>query len=265
MSSELRARYEVPGHVVVTAHRGFSGRYPENTMPAFEAAVALGVDILEFDLRGTRDGVPIVLHDPTLARTANQPGTPGDYDLAEIKTFEASYWEGSHEAGVKRSAPARPGTRIPTFEELLCGVGEDVGLNIQVYDTSPATLAEVCRLYRAHDLYRRGYLTVSTFAEASRVRGIDPAIELCVTARQGRMDIEALVRQREFGCHYVQPLRRDVTPAFCEAVRTMGLYANMFFANSDADNRTYTAMGIQGILTDFPDILIETLHAMGRR
>jgi len=265
MALDLEALYQTPDRVVVTAHRGFSGQYPENTMPAFHAAVALGVAILEFDLRGTRDGVPIVLHDPTLDRTTNRPGTPGDYTLAEIQMLEASHWQGSHEAGIKLSEPALPGTCIPTFEQVLDGVGQNVGLNIQIYDTSPAMLAEVCRLYNVYDLYGRGYLTMSTFEEAARVRAIDPAVELCVTARQGQMDLAALQRQRDFGCRYVQPLRRDVTPEFCAAARSLGLYANMFFANSDADSRLYVEMGIQGILTDHPDIVIATLQTMGRR
>jgi glycerophosphoryl diester phosphodiesterase len=173
----LKDRYSIPDYVVVTAHRGFSAEHPENTIPAFLAAVELGVDILEFDIRGTKDDVPIVLHDATLNRTADRPGSPRDYLLSEIKTFEASYWQGAHYDGVKLSEPVLPGTRIPTFEELLASVGDTVGLNIQVYDTSPPILAEVCRLYRVYDLNSRGYLTVSTFAEAARVRRLDGEIE----------------------------------------------------------------------------------------
>jgi glycerophosphoryl diester phosphodiesterase len=265
MTFDLANAYAIPDNVVVTAHRGFSGLYPENTLDAFVAAVDLGVDILEFDIRGTRDAVPIVLHDRTFERTANQPAAPHDYDLAEVKTFEASYWSGAHNDGVKLDAPAVPGARVPTFEEVLEAVGSAVGLNIQVYDTSAPILDEVCRLYRARDLYTRGYLTLSTMEEAERVRAIDPAVELCVTERQGRMDLDVLRRLAAFGCHYVQPLRRDVTPAFCQAAREIGLYANMFFANTEADNRTYIEMGMQGILTDRPDILLATLRALGRR
>jgi glycerophosphoryl diester phosphodiesterase len=265
MALDLATLYALPDTVVVTAHRGFSGRYPENTLEAFTAAVDIGADILEFDLRGTRDGVPIVLHDATFARTANRPGAPADYDLAEIKAFEASYWRGAHNDGVKLDHPAVPGARVPTFEELLDAVGDEVGLNIQLYDTAPPTLNAVCRLYRAHDLYARGYLTLATLAEVAAVRAIDPDIALCVTERQGRMDIAALRRQAAAGCRYAQPLRRDVTPALCRAARDLGLYANMFYANTDADNRAYIEMGIQGILTDYPDRLIQTLQEMGRR
>jgi glycerophosphoryl diester phosphodiesterase len=259
MTFRLDDVYRDPLRVAVTAHRGFSGRFPENTLPAFLAAVALGVDLLEFDLRGTRDGIPIVLHDATFERTANQPGTPADYTLDEIATFEASYWCGSHEAGQKLTQPTMPGTRVPTFNQLLDAAGDGVGLNIQVYDTAPTILAEICRLYRAYDLCGRGYLTLNTYEEGYRVREIDPDIELCILDRQGKMDIAALDRLHAFGCRYIQPLRRDVTPAFCAAARERGLRTNVFFANDDKANRELIAMGAHGILTDHPDILIATL------
>lgn len=170
MPFDLKKLYVTPGYVVVTAHRGFSCQYPENTIEAFLAAMDIGVDVIEFDIRGTKDGVPIVLHDPTFDRTANRSGVPCDYPLSEIKQFEASYWRGSHESGSKLTEPAVPGTRIPTFEEVLSSLGGTVGLNIQVYDTSPAILAEVCRLYRTYDLCSRGYLTMPELKDAACVR-----------------------------------------------------------------------------------------------
>ncbi len=264
MAMNTRALYTIPGKVVVTAHRGFSGQYPENTLPAFRAAVDIGADIIEFDLRGTKDGVPIVLHDISFERTANMPGGPQDYCLAEIKRFEASYWHGSHEVGVKLAEPELPGTRIPTFEDVLTGVPDTVGLNIQVYDTSPKVLGEICRLYRDHNLYSRGYLTMSGFDEARAVRRIDPDIALCVTDRGRRLDMAVLKEHKAFGCQYVQPLRGDVTRELCAATREMGLCANMFFSNTDADNRHYVGLDIPGILTDHADVLIGTLRSLGR-
>jgi len=265
MAFRLHDLYAEPDAIVVTAHRGWSAAYPENTLEAFQAAVQLGADILEFDLRGTKDGVPIVLHDATFERTANRPGAPADYSLSEIKTFEASYWQGSHESGIRLPEPAMPGVGIPTFEELLIAVGPNVGLNIQVYDTSPAVLGEICRLYRAYDLYERGYLTLPGFADGEWVRRVDGSIELCILERQGRMDLEVLRRMQDFGVRYVQPLRHDVTPELCAAARAMGLYTNVFYGNTDEDNRMLIAMGVSGILTDRPDVLLATLRAMGRR
>ena len=107
---------------------------------------------------------------------------------------------------------------------------------------------------------------MSTFRDAQIVRRINPRIELCVLERQRRMDIEALREQKLFGLRYIQPMRRDVTPEFCQWVRDLGLSANMFFSNTDADNRRFIGYGIQGILTDCPDVLVNTLEEMhGKR
>jgi len=260
----LKDVYGQPGKVVVTAHRGFSGKYPENTLAAFRAAEALGADILEFDLRGTKDGVPIVLHDRTFERTANQPGKPGDYTLSEIRGFTASYWEGAHDTGVRRAEPTASDVRIPTFEDVLNGVGEGVGLNIQVYDTTPPVLAEIARLYRAHDLYDRAYLTMATYRDGERVRSLDARIALCVNESHGRMNEQALREQQAFGCRYVQPYTNDVSPEFCRRAKALGLCVNLFCSNTDDDNRRYIAMGVPGILTDWPDILQNTLRSLGR-
>ena len=266
----LTKLYENPEKIVVTAHRGLSGRYPENTLPAFQAAVELGVDIIEFDVRGARDRTPVVLHDATLDRTTDGTGSPGDYSVAELQQHNASYWEGDHVTGRRLSRAARPDVSIPTFEEVLRQMKGKVGFNIQVYETDPPLLSAVCRLYDAYDLYQDGYLTVSTHADAEKVRRLNPRIELCVLETQGHMGPQELRRYKHFGCRFVQPRRDDVTPSFCRHVKDLGLFANMFYSNTDEDNRRFIGYGIQGILTDYPDVLLDTLrhiklHAETRR
>ena len=257
--------YLDPERVVVTAHRGWSGRFPENTMIAFREAASMQVDFIEFDLRGSQERIPIVLHDATLERTANAPGKPGDYTLAELRRLNASYWVGPHDQGRKRAIPALPEAPIPTFEEVLAEVPPAVGLNIQVYETDKPLLEEICRLYHAYDLYERGYLSVSSYRDARRVRELNDDIELCVLEHQGRMGRAALAQQRDFGLRYVQPLRSDVDEAFCRTARELGLRANMFYANTAEHCREYLAYGIRGVLTDFPEIVRKTAQEMGLR
>ena len=78
---------------VVTAHRGSSGKYPENTILAFNEAIKIGADIIEFDLRGTTDDVPVVIHDTTIDRTSNGNGNIEEFSLAEIKKLNFSHWK----------------------------------------------------------------------------------------------------------------------------------------------------------------------------
>ena len=69
----------------VVAHRGYSGRYPENTASAFEAAIGAGADMIELDVCMTKDRVPIVIHDKTLERTTDGHGLVSAFSLSKIK------------------------------------------------------------------------------------------------------------------------------------------------------------------------------------
>lgn len=94
---------------LVSGHRGYSAKYPENTLLSFQAAIELGVDMLEFDLRLSADNVIMVMHDPGLERTTNGSGPLAEKTCAELKTLDAGGWK----------AKCFEGLKIPTFEELL--------------------------------------------------------------------------------------------------------------------------------------------------
>lgn len=89
-------------NIYVAAHRGWRSKYPENTMEAFRAAIELGVDQIETDVRITKDGVLVLIHDDTVDRTTNGIGRVCDLTLAELKALDAG-----------------SGTQIPTLTELM--------------------------------------------------------------------------------------------------------------------------------------------------
>jgi glycerophosphoryl diester phosphodiesterase len=254
--------YQDPRRIVVTAHRGFSAKYPENTIPALVAAVGTGADIIEFDLRATRDGTPVVLHDSQLQRTSNDSGYVHDYSLVELKELDFSHrWK--QKGNDPRLLGSSAKVPIPTFEETLQAIPESMGLNIQVKESDPQLLDRICSIFHRYDLYLRAYLTVSTFSDAEAVRGKNPKIDLCVLERNLQLDLTLLRRMRDFGCRFLQPHRRDVTPQLCRQIREMSLWANMYYSNTDRDNRRFIGYGIQGILTDAPDILVHTIRDLG--
>ena len=91
-----------PTNIFVAAHRGLSDKYPENTMEAFQAALDAGVDQLETDVRITKDGELVLIHDATVDRTTNAQGKVEDFTLAELQALDAGN-----------------GTKIPTFLEFM--------------------------------------------------------------------------------------------------------------------------------------------------
>src|SRR5690349_19438242 len=95
----------------IVAHRGNARDYPENTLPAFRSALALGVRHLELDIQLTADAVPMVLHDPTLRRTTGGSGRVHDRTVAELSSLDASE--------PRRFRTRYQGTRIPRLTDVL--------------------------------------------------------------------------------------------------------------------------------------------------
>ena len=262
-SLDLAAKYDDPRHVVVTAHRGWAARYPENTMPAFQEAAALGVDLLAVDIRGTRDHVPICLHDATLDRTTNATGSPNEYDLAELRCFNASHWRGTDREGYRDARPAQPRLPIPTLHELLAKLAHAAGFNLHVHETEPALLAAIHRLFDDYDLYAQAYLTLNTYRQAQQVRMVNPRIPLCVLEHQGRYTRATLQQTRDFGCRAVQLLPQDLTPEVCAAIADLRLWPNVYTCQTPADTLRHLRSGIRGLITAHPDLILQTIRKLG--
>ena len=251
------ARLHEEERTLVTAHRGNSLEYPENTLLAMEKAVEAGADFIEFDLRSTSDGVPILLHDATLKRTADADGCPEERTLAEIKTLNASWFRQM----LRRSAPLPEKVEIPTFEEILSALGDKVAMNIQVYLSTPAALAEACRLYRKYDMYDKGYMTIAKEEVVEAVWAIDRDIAICLTPGwRERVDEANMRRCAELGCRFFQPIRETLTAEKLELANSLGLRANAFFADAETGFAFLYGLGTPGIMTNAPARLVEWLE-----
>ncbi|MBR5383068.1 MAG: hypothetical protein IK133_04530, partial [Clostridia bacterium] len=112
----------INGFPHVCAHRGFKTAAPENTLPAFALAVALGAPEIELDLWPTKDGDLAVCHDPDVSRTTGCSGLVTELTTKELKQLDAGSW----------FSPLFAGTRIPLFEEVLDLVGGRTVINIHI-------------------------------------------------------------------------------------------------------------------------------------
>ncbi|WP_338450090.1 glycerophosphodiester phosphodiesterase family protein [Niallia oryzisoli] len=115
------------GELTLINHRGLSPSMPENTLAAFRNSVAMGVDVIEIDLRPTKDGEIVILHDATVDRTTNGTGAVKDMTLADVKQLDAGSYAGEQFAG----------EQIPTYAEVLETVkGTNVRLLLDIKDSS---------------------------------------------------------------------------------------------------------------------------------
>ena len=118
--------YKRQNHIPVLGHRGIKAKYPENTLISFAAAIDLGVDLIEFDVNITKDGVPVVIHDNTINRTSDHEGLTRDYTRQELKSFDFGCKFGAQFVG----------TPIPTLEEVLtlAEKSDTLLLNVEIKD-----------------------------------------------------------------------------------------------------------------------------------
>ncbi|GAA4591615.1 glycerophosphoryl diester phosphodiesterase [Actinoplanes octamycinicus] len=225
------------------AHRGYSAVAPENTLPALAAAARAGATFVEFDVRCTADGVPVVIHDRTVDRTTSGSGRVWDLRADEIATLDAGSWFG----------PGHAGLRVPTLAEALA-VLQPTAAEILLEIKPPATLDEVKTVIATlaeFDLLDR---TVVQSFEADVVR---KARQLAPEVRRGlllfRFDAETVELCRELGVTYCNPSVADVLtgPETMAALTELGVGVMPWTANDLTQWRPLVDAGVAGLITDY--------------
>jgi glycerophosphoryl diester phosphodiesterase len=238
--------------VFIIAHRGASVRAPENTLAAYEQAFAAGADIIEVDVRLSRDGIPVVFHDEHLDRTTNGTGPVADRSLAELKELDAGAWH----------SPEFAGERIPTLAEtmrLVKGVRGRILLDLNAEGLG----SRIAELAREIDLPTSS-LVVGTWTDSQAddaVRHL-PGAQILRTnddLKGGSPEFIARVQARgvtgfELGSNW--------RPEFVEAAHAQGMAVYAYTINDEEQMRRLIAMGIDGIETDVPHLLVEILRGL---
>jgi glycerophosphoryl diester phosphodiesterase len=247
----------------VIAHRGSSAEAPENTLPAFEAAVQHGADALELDVRLTADGAPVVIHDATLDRTTDRSGPVSSQPLAELRSVDAG-WRFTPDGG--RTYPFRGrGTRIPTLGEVLWTF------------SSIAVLVEI-KEPQAQDAVRRVLLqegaaercvVASEHHEALQAFDEPPFVRGASGAEISALYWAVLLRRRPPEARYrllsVPERHRGLpvpTRAFLSAARARGCPVHVWTVDSPDTARRLWRRGVAGVVTNVPGVLVATRETL---
>ena len=254
--------YDKAHRAVVTAHSTNIGHAPANSLLGVKKSVEMGCDFVEFDLRITRDGVPVLQHNVSLKATANVACDVYDLNLAELKKLNFSHWQYFPDcSGRTLKTPQLPSCPITTFQEVLEEFADKIFMNIQVYERDQKGLETICALYKEFNMYEKAYLTMDDFEQGDRIRAIDGNIPLCILNRtNGRVTQALLHEYHDYGTFIAQPTLKDVTPEYCETSQRLGIKSNVCSANFERDTRYVLECGIDGILTDYPDRVIPAVR-----
>lgn len=250
---------------LVMAHQGGADLAPSNTMAAFRNAAQMGVDVLELDVHTTKDGVVVVIHDATVDRTTNGVGSVHDLTLSELQKLDAGY-RFSPDNG--QTFPFRgQGVAIPTLQEVLSAFPA-LRINIEIKQANPPMEQAVAELIQQASAQNRVLVVasnqdvierfralmpdVATGASESEVRGFFYAQTLRVSAFY-RPTADALQVPENFGSIQV------LSPHFVQAAHAREVAVHAWTINDPEAMRRLLAMGVDGIITDRPDLALEVL------
>lgn len=235
----------------ICAHRGFNSVAPENSLPAYGAAVALGAEEIEFDLWAAKDGTVISLHDCSIDRVSDGHGNVWDYTYEELCAFDFG----------SRYSDAYRGLRILTFEEILQKFAGQVVMNVHVKDTCgltpelDVTLQNIIALIRRYHNEDYCYFMTGNVPLLLRMRELAPEIARCAGAETFGEDLvdKALLTDSKkiqlFQPHFgAEP--REYVRAACEKAHKNGIAVNVFWSDDPHEAADYLALGCDCILSN---------------
>ena len=246
------------------AHRGASAHAPENTLAAVRAAIDLGCDLVEVDVQRTRDGVLVLMHDVEVTRTTDAPPVlsgrapwrVGDLSYGELLRLDAGAW----------FSPAHAGERVPTLSQVIDLLSDsDTGLLLEV--KQPGRYPGIARDLAADLRARRGYVESATAAGRLVVQsfdhdvmrtfaGLEPTIPVGLLGRPPLRRLPALAEWAD----YVNPRHRRTTATYVDAIHAEGMQCLVWTPDSVADLHRALSLGVDGVITNRPDVLLGMLE-----
>ena len=233
------------------AHRGFKGKYPENTLLSFKKAIEVGADGIEFDVQFTKDNEVVIIHDETLERTTDGVGYVKDYTLNEIKTFNASKCF-EKEFGFNA---------IPTLEEYFIMVGnEDIISNIELKNSIfpyEGMEKKVCDLISRYNMESKVIISSFNHHSIMKVKEINKNIEC------GLLVASCIVNPGEYvknlGIENFHPAAYGLTKDEVSTIQSYGIKVNAWLGNIDVDFSDLITTGVDAIISDYPDVIKKLL------
>jgi glycerophosphoryl diester phosphodiesterase len=232
----------------VIAHRGASGERPENTLPAYELAVAQGADMIEIDLHRTRDAATVITHDEDLSALGGR-GEIADASLADVRGLDAG-----------------GGERIPLLDEVLDRFGPRIAFNLELKSGKRAHYAGL-EAAALEAVEKRGLLARTLFSSfydpvlaRLRERSSGARLALLLSHESAERPLE---RARALGAEAINPWRGLVRRDLVEAAHGEGLAVYVFTVDEPQEMRRLLDLGVDGLFTNFPQRMRAMLHPRG--
>ena len=245
---------KIMANTLVISHRGANRYAPQNTLPAFEKGYALGADGYETDVHITKDGKVVLCHNYTIDETSDGCGPISTKTLADLKEYDFG----------KYFSDKFKGTRIPTIDEFLSFVEttDITVLNIEIKspkEAETAIVSETIKAVKEHGLFDK--LLISSFDPKLLVEAkhIDSRCQTGFLYAPNhltffQMGYKPVKFAQEIGADALHPYFRLVNKQYVKAAHEAGIKVNPWTVNAEKDIDRMIELGVDGIITDFPDV-----------
>ncbi len=245
--------------IMLVAHRGGAARAPENTLAAFKNGLALGADYLEMDVHLSKDGVPVVIHDPKIDRTTDGVGRVSDYTVAQLQEFNAAakFPGGWAERQV-----------IPTFAQVL-DLAKDSAVHLEVeikWDADnhpyPGIEQKVLDELATRGMLDRVKIMAFEFDALKRIRAINSRVPIIALLYLGyflqrdvNQPVAVIDDMVNLGVDGIGINKDLVTPALVQEAHRRDLLVGVWTVDAEAEMERIAAMGVDSITSNRPDAL----------
>lgn len=236
------------------AHRGFSGKYPENTMLAFKKAIEAGADGIELDVQLTKDGEVVIIHDETIDRTTNGKGLVVEYTYEELAKFDASYIF-IDKYGFNKIPTLREYFElvkdfdIVTNIELKTGINEYLGIEEKVWE-----------LIKEYKLEERIIISSFNHFSVMRMKKIAPNLKYGFLSEDWIIDAGKYTYSHGVKCYH--PRFNNLIPEVVEELKSYGLEINTWTVNKEEDIKDMINKGIDVVIGNYPDLTKKILDSI---
>lgn len=236
----------------IYGHRGASEYVPENSMEAFQLAYEMGADGIEFDVQMTKDEQLVVVHDEEISRVSNGNGFVKDFLLEEIRALDFN-----------RTHPEFKEIRIPLLEEVLeqfkykkSKSGNAFLFNIELKNNIfpyEGMEEKVLRIVKEKHVLERTLFSSFSHASMLKLREIESGANIAFLYCDGIMDIAEYAERYKINTVHPAWYHLNSIETF-EALMRKGIETNVWTVNSGKEIRRFCNMGVNGIITNKPDL-----------
>lgn len=229
------------------AHRGYSGKFDENTMIAFKKAIEYKADGIETDVQLTKDGIPVLIHDETLDRTTNGQGFVKDYTLDEIKTFKT-----------------KSGDQIPTLIELLelVKTSDLKVLNLELKNSIiqyEGLEEKVLTMIYDYNLNHRVIISSFNHMSLVKIRELDEEIVLGAVTDSTLANVPKYLKDISVECYH-PCFPTILSPKYMKAIKSAGIKVNTYTVNEEEHMKMIIKAGADSIITNEVERLNNVLN-----